>query len=139
MSGYLLDTCVFAEYSKPRPNSNVFDWIDAQEQEAQFISVLSIGEMQRGISRLPSSRRKNSLEAVLESIVTRFDRRIIQLDISILRRWGRMIGELELKGRKLPVVDSLIAATALEHDLTIITQNTSDFADTNALVLDIWK
>ena len=50
-----------------------------------------------------------------------------------------MIGELELKGRKLPVVDSLIAATALEHDLTIITQNTSDFADTNALVLDIWK
>ena len=139
MSGYLLDTCVFAEYSKPRPNSNVFDWIDAQEQEAQFISVLSIGEMQRGISRLPSSRRKNSLEAVLESIVTRFDRRIIQLDISILRRWGRMIGELELKGRKLPVLDSLIAATALEHDLTIITQNTSDFADTNALVLDIWK
>src|SRR6478672_3948725 len=139
MSGYLLDTCVFAEYSKPRPNSNVFDWIDAQEQEAQFISVLSIGEKQRGISRLPSSRRKNSLEAVLESIVTRFDRRIIQLDISILRRWGRMIGELELKGRKLPVVDSLIAATALEHDLTIITQNTSDFADTNALVLDIWK
>jgi len=139
MSCYLLDTCVFAEYSKPRPNSNVFDWIDAQEQEAQFISVLSIGEMQRGISRLPSSRRKNSLEAVLESIVTRFDRRIIQLDISILRRWGRMIGELELKGRKLPVPDSLIAATALEHDLTIITQNTSDFADTNALVLDIWK
>jgi predicted nucleic acid-binding protein len=138
MSRYLLDACVFAEYSKPRPNKKVFDWIDSQEQESQFISVLSIGEMEKGISRLPSSKRRKSLETVLEGIVVRFDRRILELDVSTLRRWGQMVASLEVKGRKLPVIDSLIAATALEHDLTIITFNTRDFADTKASVLNIW-
>ena len=138
MSRYLLDTCVFAEYSKPRPNDKVFDWIDAQDQEAQFISVLSIGEMEKGISRLPSSKRRRSLEAVLDSIVNRFDRRIIDLDVAVLRRWGQIIGALESKGRKQPVIDSLIAATALQRDLIIVTNNTHDFADTKAAVLNIW-
>ncbi|HYJ92938.1 MAG TPA: type II toxin-antitoxin system VapC family toxin [Pyrinomonadaceae bacterium] len=139
MSRYLLATCVFAEYSKPQPNTKVFDWIDAQDQESQYVSVLSIGEMEKGIFHLPSSKRRSSLEHVLEGIIARFDRRIIGLDVSILRRWGKMIGPLELKGRKLPIIDSLIAATALELDLTVVTQNTVDFAATKASVLNIWE
>jgi len=138
MNRYLLDTCVFAEYSRPRPNTKVFEWIDAQEQELQFLSVLTIGEMEKGIARLPSSKRRQSLEEVLNVIVSRFDHRIIQLDIAIARRWGRMVESLELKGRKLPIIDSLIAATALEHDLTIVTQNILDFTDTGVTVLNIW-
>jgi len=138
MNRYLLDTCVFAEYSRPRPNTKVFEWIDAQEQELQFLSVLTVGEMEKGIARLPSSKRRQSLEEVLNVIVSRFDHRIIQLDIAIARRWGRMVESLELKGRKLPIIDSLIAATALEHDLTIVTQNILDFTDTGVTVLNIW-
>jgi len=138
MNRYLLDTCVFAEYSRPRPNTKVFEWIDAQEQELQFLSVLTIGEMEKGIARLPSSKRRQSLEEVLNVIVSRFDHRILQLDIAIARRWGRMVESLELKGRKLPIIDSLIAATALEHDLTIVTQNILDFTDTGVTVLNIW-
>jgi len=138
MNRYLLDTCVFAEYSRPRPNTKVFEWIDAQEQELQFLSVLTIGEMEKGIARLPSSKRRQSLEEVLNVIVSRFDHRILQLDIAIARRWGRMVESLELKGRKLPIIDSLMAATALEHDLTIVTQNILDFTDTGVTVLNIW-
>jgi predicted nucleic acid-binding protein len=138
MNRYLLDTCVFAEYSRPRPNTKVFEWIDAQEQELQFLSVLTVGEMEKGIARLPSSKRRQSLEEVLNVIVSRFDHRILQLDIAIARRWGRMVESLELKGRKLPIIDSLIAATALEHDLTIVTQNILDFTDTGVTVLNIW-
>jgi predicted nucleic acid-binding protein len=139
MSGYLLDTCVFAEYSKPKPNTRVFDWIDSQDPEEQFISVITIGEMEKGISRLSPSKRRRSLEAILDSIIARFDRRVVDLDIDILRRWGRMIAGLDLKGRQLPVIDSLIAATALEHNLIIVTNNTQDFADTKAAVINIWK
>lgn len=139
MNRYLLDTCVFAEYSRPRPNDRVIDWVDSLDQDLQFISVLSIGEMEKGIARLPSSKRRRSLETVLDGIITNFDRRILELDIPILRRWGKMIGALELMGRVLPVADSLIAATALEHDLAIVTQNTRDFMDTKAKVLNIWK
>jgi toxin FitB len=138
MNRYLLDTCVFAEYSRPRPNTKVFEWIDAQEQELQFLSVLTVGEMEKGIARLPSSKRRQSLEEVLNVIVSRFDHRILQLDVAIARRWGRMVESLELKGRKLPIIDSLIAATALEHDLTIVTQNILDFTDTGVTVLNIW-
>ena len=138
MNRYLLDTCVFAEYSRPRPNTKVFEWIDAQEQELQFLSVLTIGEMEKGIARLPSSKRRQSVAEVLNVIVSRFDHRILQLDIAIARRWGRMVESLELKGRKLPIIDSLIAATALEHDLTIVTQNILDFTDTGVTVLNIW-
>jgi len=139
MSGYLLDTCVFAEYSKPRPNGRVIDWIDSLDQDSQYISILSVGEMEKGIARLPSSKRRQSLETVLDGIITNFERRILDLDVPILRRWGKMIGALELRGRVLPVADSLIAATALEHDLTIVTQNTRDFIDTKAEVLNIWE
>jgi len=138
MNRYLLDTCVFAEYSRPRPNTKVFEWIDAQEQELQFLSVLTVGEMEKGIARLPSSKRRQSVAEVLNVIVSRFDHRILQLDIAIARRWGRMVESLELKGRKLPIIDSLIAATALEHDLTIVTQNILDFTDTGVTVLNIW-
>jgi predicted nucleic acid-binding protein len=138
MNRYLLDTCVFAEYSRPRPNTKVFEWIDAQEQELQFLSVLTVGEMEKGIARLPSSKRRQSVAEVLNVIVSRFDHRILQLDVAIARRWGRMVESLELKGRKLPIIDSLIAATALEHDLTIVTQNILDFTDTGVTVLNIW-
>ncbi len=134
----LLDTCVIAEYQKPAPDTKVINWLSTQIEESLFLSVLSIGEIEKGIARLPASKRKNNLEEFLENLVTRFDRRILDLDTQTLRRWGRLTGSLEKKGRILPIIDSFLAATALEYDLTIITRNTNDFAGTGARVLNIW-
>lgn len=136
---YLLDTCVLSEYKKLRPDSKVIAWLDEQTEDSLFLSVLTVGELEKGIVRMPASKRKTDLEAFLDTLIVRFDRRLIDLDRSILRRWGVLIGTLETKGRTLPVIDSLMAATALEHNLTVITRNEDDFVPTGAKVLDIWK
>lgn len=135
----LLDTCVIAEYQKSAPDIKVMNWLSAQIEESLFLSVLTIGEIENGIARLPASKRKNSLEIFLENLVTRFDRRILNLDTPILRRWGRLTGGLEKKGRVLPIVDSLLAATALEYNLIIVTRNVADFVNTGATVLNVWE
>jgi toxin FitB len=134
----LLDTCVIAEYQKPAPEIKVMNWLSSQIEESLFLSVLTIGELEKGVARLPASKRKNNLEAFLENLVTRFDRRILNLDTATLRRWGRLTGSLEKKGRVLPIIDSFLAATAIEHGLTIVTRNVADFTGTGARVLNVW-
>lgn len=134
----LLDTCVIAEYQKPVPNAKVMNWLISQIEESLFLSVLTIGEIEKGIAKLAASKRKNNLEVFIGNLVTRFDRRIFDLDTATLRRWGRLTGSLEKKGRVLPIIDSLLAATALEYDLTIITRNTADFVVTGVRVLNVW-
>ncbi len=136
---YLLDTCVLAEYKKPVFDRKVIEWLDAQIEESLYLSVLTVGEIEKGIVRLPASRRRTDLENFLHALVIRFDRRVISLDTAILRRWARLTGVLEIRGRVLPVIDSLLAATALEYDLMIITRNTADFEDTDIEILNIWE
>ena len=136
---YLLDTCVFAEYSQDRPNEKVIDWVDSQIQETLYISVVTIGEIEKGIAKMPPSRRRTGIEAVLESLLIRFDDRVIPIDTAVARRWGKLTGDLENIGRPVPIIDSVIAATALEHHLTLITRNASDFAQTKAKVHNIWE
>lgn len=136
---YLLDTNVFAEYSKLNPQQKVIDWIDSQSPESLYISAVTIGEIEKGIVRMPPSKRKAGLEKLLERLILRFDIRILVLDTATFRLWGKLVGRLENKGRTLPVLDSLLAATALEHDLTIVTRNDADFKPTGAKVLNIWQ
>ncbi len=136
---YLLDTCVFAEYSNPKPAIHVIEWLEARSDESLYLSVLTIGEIEKGIVRLPPSRRRTGLEVLLDQIMLRFDSHILDLDRTTLKRWGRMTADLEKKGRVLPVIDSLIAATALEHDLTIVTRNEDDFTPTGVKVLNLWQ
>lgn len=130
---------VIAEYQKPAPDAKVISWLASQLEESLYLSVLTVGEIEKGIARLPASKRKTNLEIFLENLVARFDRRIIDLDTATLRRWGRITGNLEKKGRVLPIIDSLLAATALEYNLTIITRNTADFTATGAQVLNVWE
>lgn len=134
----LLDTCVIAEYKRQAPDAKVMKWLASQIEESLFLSVLTIGEIEKGIVKLSASKRKTDLEDFLEVLLSRFDRRVFSLDTAILRRWGSLTGGLERKGRVLPIIDSLLAATALEHDLTIVTRNTDDFTGTGARVLNIW-
>ena len=135
---YLLDTCVLSEYKRPKPSAQVLDWLDGQADDSLYISVLTIGEMDKGIFKIPTSKRRTNLAAFVETLIARFDRRILDLDTDALRRWGVLIADLESKGRSMPVIDSLMAATALARDLTLITRNTQDFVNTGVKIFDPW-
>jgi toxin FitB len=124
---------------KNTPNNLVLDWIQSQEEESLFLSVMTIGEIEKGISRLPISRRKDELTIWIQSLIYRFEMRILTINIEIIRHWGNLVGTLEKKGRVLPLNDSLIAATALVNNLTIVTRNEKDFEKTNCKVLNIWN
>jgi predicted nucleic acid-binding protein len=135
---YLLDTCVLSEYKKLKPETKVVEWLESQSNDQLFLSVLTIGELEKGIVKMPASKRKNDLEAFVGVLLDRFDRRLLSLDAAILCRSGSMTGTLETQARPIPVIDSLMAATALEHDLTIVTRNENDFAPTGVKVLNPW-
>jgi len=136
---YLLDTCVVSEFKKKRPQRSVINWLDNQLDGSLFLSVLTIGEIEKGIRRLPDTDQKNDLENFLENIIFRFDRHIIYLDLVVIKRWAALTAELEKKGKPMTIIDSFIAATALAHDLTIITRNESDFISADVQLLNIWK
>ena len=136
---HLLDTCVISEYQNKAPNEAVLSWIESQAEESLYLSILTIGEIEKGIAKLPNSKKKNELLKWLQSLIYRFDKRILPIDLEIIRCWGNLVGTLETKGRILPIMDSLIAATAIDKNLTIVTRNVRDFADTGVKILNIWE
>ncbi|RCJ17972.1 recombinase [Nostoc minutum NIES-26] len=137
---YLLDTCLISELVVKQPNQQVVDWLDAQEPETLYLSVITIGEIAKGISKLTASKRKESLLTWLnETLPNRFEHRILGIDISTMVLWGNLVGQLELSGRPLPVMDSLIAAIALQHSLTLVTRNENDFAGTRVVIFNPWS
>jgi len=136
---YLLDTCTLSEFLKKLPDENVLEWFRGHDEESQYISVLTVGEIQKGISKLARSKRKSELQAWFESVLSRYDGRILAVSLETANLWGNLKADLETQGAPTPVIDSLLAATALEHGLTIVTRNEDDFAATNAKVLNIWK
>jgi len=136
---YLLDTCLLSEFLKKLPNVGVRQWFDAQEEESLCLSVLAIGEIRKGITKLPESKRRTELELWLESLVRRYDKRILPFTIVSANLWGLLKGRLEKQGKVLSVIDSLMAATALEHDLTIVTRNEDDFMQTGVNLLNVWE
>ncbi|MDX2040273.1 MAG: type II toxin-antitoxin system VapC family toxin [Acidobacteriota bacterium] len=104
-----------------------------------FLSTVTIGEIQKGISRLPASKRQTELEIWLEELIYRYDERVLPLDTDVMKRWGQLTGALETQGQVLPLLDSLIAATCLTHNLTLATRNEPDFAAANVTILNPWK
>ena len=137
---WLLDTCVIAELPRPRPAQSVIQWLNERDEETLFLSVLTIGELERGISRLPSSTRRSTLERWLQSDVTeRFGRRLLAIDAAVAARWGSISGMSEARGEPLPVVDSLIAATSLVHDCIVVTRNTRDLDRCGVRCFNPWE
>ncbi len=135
---YLLDTCVLSEFLKKVSDDRILDWVNEQDEESLYVSVLAIGEIQKGIAKLVASKRRSELEHWLESVVRRYDQRILPFTVTTANLWGKMKAQLETNGRLLPVIDSLMAATALEHDLTIVTRNEGDFEPTGVKILNLW-
>jgi len=140
VSGFLLDTNVVSDLRKPRPNAGLVEWIDAIDESNLFLSVITIGELRIGIEMHRDKKKRADLETwFVSDLMDRFAGRILPFDLGVAERWGRIEGRARSGSGKLPVVDSLIAATAIHHDLTLVTNNESDFARTGAAVLNPWR
>ena len=140
MSGFLLDTSVISELRRPRPNAGLIRWIESVDERALFLSVITIGELRVGIEMLGNSRKRADLEVWLVSAVTqRFSGRILSFDLDVADQWGRIEANARVASGKLPVVDGLIAATAIRHGLTLVSHNTRDFARTGVTMLSPWN
>lgn len=136
---YLLDTCVISELVARRPNPKVLEWIDQTDETGLYLSVLTIGEIRKGIEKLPDSERKNILDAWLcEQLLVRFQDRLLPIDAPVMLRWGQLTGMLERQGKTMGAIDSLIAATALHGGLTLVTRNEIDFRHTGLPILNLW-
>lgn len=137
---YLLDTNVVSELVSKQPNPRVLEWVDSIDPACLFLSVITIGEIQKGISRLDESPRRNDLEVWLKhDLLIRFVDHILELDAEIMLAWGRLTAYLEKSGTPMPAVDSLLAATASELGLTLVTRNTADFAAAGIRLLNPWE
>lgn len=126
---WLLDTCALSEYVWKTPAPEVIRWLDEQDEASLFISVISLGEIEKGILKLRASdpRRSQKLTAWLGKVEQRFAGRILPLDAAALHVWAQIAATAELAGQPLPVMDGLIMATAQCHGLTIVTRNVQDF------------
>jgi predicted nucleic acid-binding protein len=140
MSGFLLDTNCVSEMVRPRPDRRVVKWMEATDEESLYLSVLTLGEIRKGLAALPQGTRRTRLETWLEvDLKTRFRGRILPIDTDIADRWGLLTAEARRKGEPLPVIDGLLAATALHYILTIVSRSVSDFARTRVAVLNPWE
>lgn len=119
----------------------VIRWLDSQPEENLFISVVTIGEIRKGIVKIESSQpeKYQKLDEWLHKLIQRFEPRIITLDREIMWRWGDLSAKAEQAGKRLPIVDSLIAATAINHQLTLVTRNESDFSSIDVPLYNPWS
>ena len=127
---WLLDTCALSEYAKRAPAQQVIAWLDEQDETSLYLSVITIGEIEKGILKLRANdlHRSQKLTAWLGKLEQRFAGRILPLDAAALHVWAQISAHTELAGQPLPVMDSLLMATAQCHGLTIVTRNVQDFA-----------
>lgn len=137
---YLLDTNVVSEWTKPRPNPGVIEWLSQVAEDDVFLSVVTFAELRHGIERLPAGRRRRQLDKWLRGeLALRFEGRIVLIDGAIADEWGRLVARQEARGRPIAAMDGLIAATAQVHALTLVTRNAADFQVSVKAVLNPWK
>ena len=128
MSGFLLDTNVISELVKAKPEPKVTNWIDSVDENLLYLSVLTLGEIRKGIALLRDAPRRVALEAWLNSdLALRFAERILSIDRAVADRWGQLAADAAEARTPLPVIDGLLAATALHQNMTLVTRNTKDF------------
>ncbi len=137
---YLLDTNVLSEVQRPKPEARVLAWLDQVDEDRTYLSVVSVGEIARGVAQLDEGKRKVALQLWLDTdLPGRFGSRLLPVNRETALIWGRLMGEAKRAGRGLPVMDGWIAATAVRHGLTLVTRNTSDFAGIAIELLNPWN
>ncbi len=137
---YLLDTNVISELIVRKPDKRIVQWLDSLDPNSVYLSVITIGEIRKGIEKLPDSVRKDHLRAWLaDDLLVRFSGRILAVDIDTMLTWGELTGRLERQGKKMSAMDSLVAAIAVSCDLCLVTRNEHHFQDTGAMLLNPWQ
>ena len=134
---YLLDTNVISETIRRQQDKLVIRWLEQVPAEALFVSVLTLGEIRKGIERLPDKKRREKLRLWLEhELPAWFEGRVLPIDLAVADRWGRLLAELD---RSAPTIDSLLAATAVHYELRLVTRNSGDFDYPGLEVINPWE
>ena len=136
---YLLDTCVISEIVKPAPSSRVIMWINSIPSERLFLCSLTIGEIRKGLTKLPESKKKERLTDWLNTLLENYQDRIHSIDITVAENWGVMQGKAENEGMPMSSIDSLIAATSYTHNLILVTRNEEDFQASKLSIINPWN
>ena len=140
MSGFLLDTNCISEAVRVHPEPRVLSWLGAAAEPLLHLSVLTLGEIRKGVAALTQSKRRTLLETWLDvELQARFAGRILLIDAGVADRWGMLAAAVKVKGATISTIDGLLAATALHHNLTIVSRNVGDFAHTQVPVFNPWK
>ena len=136
---YLLDTCVISEVIKSKPNKKVIKWLKDQEETNLYLSVLTFGEIEKGIEKSANEERKAKLKLwVEEDLKQRFENRILPIDLKTASKWGEVQGKSEIIGKALPAIDGLIAVTGVINNCVVVTRNTSDMQQSSAELFNPW-
>lgn len=135
---YLLDTCVLSELVKANPESAVLAWMGERKEHELFVSAMTIAELYRGIAKLPTSRRKSDLTVWLQQVEAGFDERVMSFTLDTAHVWAQMCANAEAAGKSMAAFDSIIAATAVEHSLCLVTRNIRDFSNVSVELLNPW-
>jgi predicted nucleic acid-binding protein len=136
---YLLDTCVLSEAVKNTPDQHVLSWLETRKGHELYTSAMALGELQRGVIRLPESKRRTELSLWLHALETSFENRILSFDTSVARVWAQITVHAEAHGKSMAAFDSIIAATAKTHDCLLVTRNVRDFANAGIELLNPWQ
>ena len=137
---WLLDTVAISQAAKPRPNTGVLNWLAERAEWEMSFSVVTLAELRFGISRMPAGRKQQLLERWLEAeLMPRFEGRILDVHTGIADLWGRVCGKLSAGGKNLPLLDSLIGATALFHGLIVVTCDEEPFRAMDVPVENPWS
>jgi predicted nucleic acid-binding protein len=140
MSGFLLDTNCISEVVRLKPEPRVIAWMEGADESLLHLSVLTMGEIRKGLAALQQSKRRTQLETWLElELQARFSGRILPIDATVADRWGLLAASAKRRGKALSSIDGLLAATAIHHNLTIVSRNVSDFANTYVPVVNPWE
>ena len=136
---YLFDTCVLSEIQQKVPNAKVLDWIDGIDDERIYISCITIGEIKRGIiSVIDEMKRTRLIRWYEDDLLARFGDHIVPIDTAVMEVWGSIIGELDKKSIRIPIMDSLIGAIAIHKRLSVVTRNEEDFKRMGARMVNPW-
>ena len=136
---FLLDTNAISEPGRTRPDAGFTGWFDAALESELFLSVVTLGELRRGAALLPVGPRRTTLEATHQAILRQFEHQVIPVDRTIALAWGELTAKHWRSGRKPSMSDELIAATALVHDLIVVTRNVVDFEAAGCKLLSPWS
>jgi predicted nucleic acid-binding protein len=141
VNGFLLDTNVLSEFKRSgEPDPHVRDWLRATDPDLLWASVLSLGEIRKGIERLVAGKRRTDLEEWFQRDLSQwFEGRLLPVTKAVAERWGVLSARSLDKGTPLPNVDGLIVATALENDLTLVTRNLKDFVGLEITIVNPWQ